>query len=474
MKAYPQYKDSGIVWLGRVPEHWDLRPLRTVLKQRNEKNSPIKTNQILSLSIAKGVTLYSHEGRGGNKRKDDLSAYKIAHIGDIILNSMNVVVGAVGLSKYFGAISPVYYALYPATENTNILYYEKIFSNAVFQRFLLIYGKGILIKKSDSGKLNTIRMKISSNDLKSSVLPIPPIDEQLQIARYLDWQTSKINKFIKAKKKLIELLKEQKQYIINQAVTKGIDPNVKMKDSDVEWLREIPEHWEVTRMANFGRFYKGKGISRDNLVEKGIPCLLYGDIYTKYSIKTNHLFSRIPNADKTTSFYIKKNDLLLAGTGETFEDIGKCIHYTGNEEAYAGGDVIIFRQETYDSLYLSYLINSSSFREQKAKIARGGIIVHMYSTKLRNIHFYLPSLKEQKLILNFIECECSRIKESIIKIQKQIKLIQEYLICLISDVVTGKIDVRNIEIPDFEFAEAEMEVLDDKNIEDEFIAEDVE
>jgi type I restriction enzyme, S subunit len=250
LAPYPEYKETDVSWLGNVPAHWEVRPLRTILKQRNEKNNPIKVEQILSLSITHGVTLYSHEGRDGNKSKSDLSAYKIAHTVDIVLNSMNVIVGAVGLSKYTGAISPVYYALYPRTSDIDIHYYDNIFSDAVFQRYLIIYGKGILIKKSDSGKLNTIRMKISPYDLKGTFLPLPSHDEQIQIARFLNWKTTQINKFIRNKRRLVELLKEQKQNIINQAVTRGLDPNVKLKPSGVEWIGDIPEHWEVIRLKH--------------------------------------------------------------------------------------------------------------------------------------------------------------------------------------------------------------------------------
>lgn len=174
LAAYRNYKTTEAPWLGDVPSHWEVRRLRTVLRLRNEKNSPVKTEQILSLSIARGVTLYSQEGRGGNKRKGDITAYKIAHAGDIVLNSMNVIVGAVGLSRYSGAISPVYYALFPATDEVDIKYYDKVFVNTAFQRYLMIYGKGILIKKSNTGKLNTIRMKISPDDLKGTLLPPPP------------------------------------------------------------------------------------------------------------------------------------------------------------------------------------------------------------------------------------------------------------------------------------------------------------
>ena len=117
ISRYEEYKESGVDWLGSVPSHWKTVPIRAIFRFRNEKNDPIKTEDVLSLSIANGVTRYSDEGRGGNKRKDDLTAYKIARPNDIVMNSMNVIVGAVGVSKYFGAISPVYYALYTHTDD---------------------------------------------------------------------------------------------------------------------------------------------------------------------------------------------------------------------------------------------------------------------------------------------------------------------------------------------------------------------
>lgn len=172
-------KASGESWIGEIPAHWEVKPLRAFFNFRNEKNDPVKTENILSLSIAHGVTPYTEEGRGGNKSKDDLTAYKIAHEGDIVLNSMNVIVGAVGRSKYYGAISPVYYALYPKNDDVYVPFFEKIFMNSGFQKGLLRFGKGILMKISGTGQMNTIRMKISQDDLKTVRFPIPPHDEQV-------------------------------------------------------------------------------------------------------------------------------------------------------------------------------------------------------------------------------------------------------------------------------------------------------
>lgn len=216
-------KASGESWIGEIPAHWEVKPLRAFFNFRNEKNDPVKTENILSLSIAHGVTPYTEEGRGGNKSKDDLTAYKIAHEGDIVLNSMNVIVGAVGRSKYYGAISPVYYALYPKNDDVYVPFFEKIFMNSGFQKGLLRFGKGILMKISGTGQMNTIRMKISQDDLKTVRFPIPPHDEQVEIARQIEDEVFRIDGLITLTERSIDLLREKRAALITAAVTGKID-----------------------------------------------------------------------------------------------------------------------------------------------------------------------------------------------------------------------------------------------------------
>jgi type I restriction enzyme, S subunit len=216
-------KDSGEAWIGEIPVHWEVKPLRAFFNFRNEKNDPVKTENILSLSIAHGVTPYTEEGRGGNKSKDDLTAYKIAHEGDIVLNSMNVIVGAVGRSKYYGAISPVYYALYPKNDDVYVPFFEKIFMNSGFQKGLLRFGKGILMKISGTGQMNTIRMKISQDDLRTVRFPVPPHEEQVEIARQIEHEVSRIDGLIAKTEHSIDLLREKRSALITAAVTGKID-----------------------------------------------------------------------------------------------------------------------------------------------------------------------------------------------------------------------------------------------------------
>ncbi|MBG0749189.1 MAG: restriction endonuclease subunit S [Planktothrix agardhii KL2] len=277
-------------------------------------------------------------------------------------------------------------------------------------------------------------------------IPESELDQQ-KIVNFLDYKTGQCDRFISNRQKQIELLNEQKATIINKAVTKGINPNAKMKPSDIEWIGDIPEHWKVKRPASFGRFSKGSGISKSDLVENGVPVILYGDIYTKYNLIAEHIFNFISQELASNSKPIYKGDLLFTGSGETREDIGKCIVYNGETKAYAGGDLMIFRQKSNSSLFLAYSFSTNYAITKKAMNSRGDIIIHIYASALRDIYIPIPSLSEQQGIIDFIKKETSKIETLISKYQKQIELMQEYRTTLISQAVTGKIDVRDWKPP---------------------------
>ncbi|MBN1363252.1 MAG: restriction endonuclease subunit S [Syntrophaceae bacterium] len=448
LKQYPKYKDSESQWIGEVPEHWDVKPLRAMLKERNEKNSPVKTEQILSLSIAHGVTLYFEEGRGGNKAKSDLTAYKVAYPNDIVLNSMNVVVGAVGLSKYKGAISPVYYALYPRSKESNIYYYEKIFKNKSFQSYLFVYGKGILVKKSSSGKMNTIRMKISMNDLKGTPLPFPPGEEQEKIVKFLDWKSNKIAKFIRNKCRLIQLLKEQKQAIINQAVTRGINSNVKMKPSGIDWIGDIPEHWVVRRLKYLTKrmLQYGANESSGSKVNGDPRYVRITDIDADGLLRDETLCTI--SRDVAKPYMLGEGDILFARSGAT---VGKtfCYRNEWGESAYAGYLIRAkINRAKISHEYVYMFTKSNAYSNWILSSFIKATIQNISAEKYASLWFPLPPLNEQDEILLYIEKAIKPIDEAIQKIIKEIELIREYRTRMISDVVTGKADVRNIKVED--------------------------
>lgn len=212
-------KESGVEWMGEIPEHWKIESLKNILTERNEKNDPIRTREILSLSIDKGVTLYAEKTTNLDRFKDDFSQYKVAHKGDLVFNSMNMIVGAVGVSEYWGCVSPVYYTYGGRHNYSNTKFYEYLFKCKTLQGVLYSLGKGLIAIDRGEGKYNTLRLKVSRDDLKSLRLPFPSHSEQNKIIAYIETQSSKIKTLITLKEQEIEKLKEYKATLINSAVT---------------------------------------------------------------------------------------------------------------------------------------------------------------------------------------------------------------------------------------------------------------
>ena len=430
------FKDSGIEWLGEIPEHWDIKPLKAILNQRNEQNNNLELKTILSLVKDIGVIPYEEKGNIGNKSKDDLQGYKIARINDLVLNKMNAVIGSLGVSAYNGLVSPIYLVFYINNPNYLMGYYSYLFQIKSVQKFLRTFAYGIM----------EIRESIDYLDFKKMFLPTPPLEEQKAIADFLDSKCTQIDNFCEKKQKLITLLNEKKQSLINECVTKGLDTNVTLKDSGVEHLGEIPKHWGVKRLATFGRFSKGGNISRQDLAESGDSALLYGDIYMNYEISTSCLDSKISKNTSLGAIPIYKGDILFACSGETKEDIGKNIVYLGKDKAFAGGDVIIFRQKGNNVLYLSYALNTRYAKFCKGIESKGEIIVHIYASNLKDIKIPLPPLKEQDQIAQFLDSKISKIDKIIEKTKKQIELIKEYKTILINQAVCGRIEKTKLTI----------------------------
>lgn len=212
------------------------------------------------------------------------------------------------------------------------------------------------------------------------------------------------------------------------------------RESDIHWLSEIPKSWKTKRLALNGEFYKGKGISKNQLSIEGEDVVLYGDIYTRYDLSTKKFERKAPLEVVDYSFELKYNDLLFTASGETKEDIGKALAFTGSETSYAGGDVIVYRQNKIDAKYLSYLFNSYKIREKKAKESKGEIVVHIYSSQLKDIKFPIPDGKTRKKILAYLDKKTAQIDRIITAKEKLIKLYEEEKTAIINKAVTQGID----------------------------------
>lgn len=247
-----EMKDTGIEWVGLIPKNWYIRPLYACLDEINQKNSPIVTMNILSLTNTDGVIPYSERGNQGNKSKENLEDYKVVYPNTIVANSMNILIGSVGLSKYEGCVSPVYY-VYSAKSQIDIRYMNYLFQTEPFQKRLRQFANGIL----------EIRLRVSSHDILHQKVAVPDYDEQQVIADYLDETCSQINEIIEEVKASIDEYKELKQAVIFEAVTKGLDKNVEMKESTIENLESIPSNWEIRRIATL--YEESKETGREDL-----------------------------------------------------------------------------------------------------------------------------------------------------------------------------------------------------------------
>ena len=428
MRRYESYKDSCVEWLGEIPSHWECLPIRSIFKFRNEKNDPIKTDNILSLSIANGVTEYSDENRGGNKRKDDLSSYKLAYPNDIVLNSMNVIVGAVGVSKYFGAISPVYYALSLYNQRANLSYYESIFKNENFQRGLLRFGKGILIKFGENGKMNTIRMKISQDDLKKLYFPIPPLDEQQKIAQFLDDKTAKIDQAVDLAEKQIALLKEHKQILIQNAVTRGLNPDVPLKDSGVEWIGQVPEHWEVKKLKFVLTLSNKKEESKNS--NKRYIGMVNIESFTGKINDIPLIAEGIAN-----SFY--KDEILF---GKLRPYLAKS--YLADFDGICSTEFLVYRStKVLNNRFALNIFLSYGFIDAVNASTYGSKMPRANAEFISNMFLAIPPLSEQKQIIDYLDKQTAKIDQAIALKTAHIEKLKEYKSVLINDVVTGKVRV---------------------------------
>ncbi|MDL0113955.1 restriction endonuclease subunit S [Campylobacter felis] len=347
------YKPSGIEWLGEIPQHWEIKPLQAIFNQRNEQNNNLEFQTILSLVKDVGVIPYEEKGNVGNKAKDDLQGYKIARVNDLVLNKMNAVIGSLGVSKYDGLVSPIYLVLYIENPNYLIAYYSYLFQTKSIQKFLRKFAYGIM----------EIRESIDYLEFKKMFLPTPPLQEQKEIAEFLDSKCEKIQNYIEKKQKLITLLQEKKQALINEAVTKGLNPNIESKNSGIEYLGLIPHHWEVKKLKILFSLGNGLNITKQDFVSYGIPCVSYGEIHSKYPCRLDTSIYKLPYvsetylADKPQSL-LTKGDFVFADTSEDIEGSGNFTSIQSYMPVFAGYHTIILKPKISEinDLYFSFFV----------------------------------------------------------------------------------------------------------------------
>ncbi|MDY6950508.1 MAG: restriction endonuclease subunit S [Thermodesulfobacteriota bacterium] len=438
LKPYPRMKDSGVPWLGQVPEHWKVVRLGSLLRERGETNADGEIQEVLSVLKNRGVIPYAEKGNIGNKRSEDITRYKIVRPDDIVVNCMNVIIGSVGLSQYTGCLSPVYYVLTKRSENNIPQYLNACFQTKVFQRSLVCIGKGILAH----------RMRIPMDSLKCELLPRPPTHEQALIVRFLDHVDRRVRRYARAKRKLIKLLEEQKQAIIHRAVIRGLHPNVRFKPSGIEWLGDIPEHWKVPLLGRLiSDIEQGwspvaaEGELQDSQWAVLTLSSVRRGVFDASAIKPIALHAEVP-----VEIEVHNGDLLLTRSN-TRERVGDVCIVEHVREKTILCDLIYrlsIRLNELDSAFLMYQLLSPVGRLQIERDARGssGTMPKISQRHIRSWRVPLPPLEEQRDIIAGIRKERGSLDTAIDCARRQVALVREYRTRLIADVVTGKLDVR--------------------------------
>ena len=426
MQKYADYVTSQATWLGRLPTHWDCKKIGALFSERKVK---VSDKDYAPLSVAKIGVVPQLETAVKTDAGDNR---KLVRARDFVINSRSDRKGSCGVSELDGSVSLINIVLQPRKKMNN-RYVHFLMRSQPFSEEYYRNGRGIV---SD---LWTTRY----SEMKSILLPIPPREEQDQIVRFLDWKVSSINRLIGVKQKQIAALKEFMQAEIEKQ------------------LYAYPVE-ETVRLKQLGTFFKGGGFSRENLVEEeGCPAIPYGDIYTQYEYKTAVINHSIDGAAYSASRKISKGDIVMAGTGETKDEIGKSILYTGDEIVAVGGDVIVFHpNEGINVEYLLYQLYSQAALKHRYINGKGDIIVHIYPTALGSTIIAFPGVEEQKKAVARINEIINQVKKAIAVLADEISVLREYRVRLIADTVTGEIDVRDIEIPEYEYVE---ETIDDNN-----------
>lgn len=434
MQRYEKYKDSGIEWLGKIPEHWENRKLGNILRPYSIKNRA--DLPLLSITREKGVIQRGEDPEEDNHNfiPDDLSGYKHLKIGQFGMNKMKAWQGSYGYSHFEGIVSPAYY-IFDISSKLFGEYFSKTIRSKAYIPFFAKASDGVRIGQWD----------LSKQRMKEIPFYVPPLNEQEAITKFLDDKCEKIEAAVSLKEQQIEKLKELRQITIHNAVTKGIShfkgEVVPTKDSGIDWIGEIPEHWDVKRLKHLS-LKIGSGITPSGgattYLDEGIPLLRSQNIlFNKIDLSTVAFISPRVH-DVMSNSKVKKYDVLLNITGGS---IGRCNIVDFDLEMNVNQHVCIIRPVYINPFFLNKLIASEIGQLQIWYYQQGGGREGLNFQNLKNFLFPVPPISEQKEIVAYLEEQTSKIDKAIAQKQEQIVKLKEYKQSLINEVVTGKLKV---------------------------------
>lgn len=427
MERYSEYKDSGVKWLGEIPSHWELLKSKYLWKETFE-NSTSGKEDLLSVSQYTGVTKSK-----ADSRSESLVGYKIVHKDDLVINIMLAWLGGLGVSNDEGVVSPAY-CTYKLIRDYNPKFLHYLYKTPMYLAEFARHSTGVVPS----------RWRMYTDDFGQVVSLLPPVEEQDAIVRYLDAATSKIDKAIAMQQKMIDLLNERKQIIIQNAVTKGLDENVEMKDSGDRWIGLFPSIW-TTRRLNFSSWIRArlgwKGLKASEYVDNGYPFLSAFNIVND-KIKWEKLnFINKYRYDESPEIKLSVGDILLVKDGA---GIGKCARIDElpcGESTTNGSLAVITANYFVDYRYLYYFMISKSFKDHTELLINGMGVPHFTQGEMKKVVIPVPPKFDQQAVADYLGKQMQRFDSAITNCQRQIALLQERKQIIINEVVTGKVKV---------------------------------
>jgi type I restriction enzyme S subunit len=429
---YERYKDSGVEWLGEVPEHWDNQPLYRLGKEREESNDGLISENLLSLSY--GRIIRKDIGTSDGLLPESFETYQIIHPGDIVFRLTDLQNDKRSLRTAMVHESGIITFAYVAFEATAILpaYLNYLLRDYDLRKIFYSMGGGV-------------RQSMKFDDIKRLPTLVPPKSEQSSIVKFLDHEITKIDALIEEQRHLIELLKEKRQAVISHAVTKGLDPNVPMKESGVVWIGGISTSWTLTKLGRACFMQEGPGLRHWQFTDQGVRVICVTNI-TEEGINFATYEKFISNDEYNSTylhFTVETGDILLSSSGNSW---GKVAIYEGDQAVILNTSTIRLSETKSSPLlrdFLALLLRADTVREQLSLAMTGSCQPNFGPSHLKTVRVALPSKAEQRRIVSNLGLVLDRLADLLVESQSAISLFEERRSAIISAAVTGKIDVRN-------------------------------
>ena len=454
-KRYGKYKDSGIAWISEIPEHWEATNFRYFINiltdyTANGSFGDLSKNveYIGHRSYARLIRLTdlredlnNENGVWVNEKAYNYLSKSSLYGGELLLANVGAYSGYSCIMPkvdYPTTLAPNMFLIKQYKKDLNTKYLWYLLSSKMFFNYLQIVA------------LSSAQPKLNKENIRQTPIIIPPIIEQEQIAKYLDWKCGEVDRIVEVRERQIKLLGELRTSVINRTVTCGLNPNAPLKDSGIDWIGQIPEHWEICRLKNACSL-KGrigwKGLRSEEFEQMSYAYLVTGQDFHSAIIDWTKCYQISKERyDEDPYIQLSNGDLLITKDGT----IGKIAKVSNmNKPTCLNSGIFVMKQTKalFEQSYLYWLLESSLLKEFNNYTSTGTTILHLYQNFFENMPFIIPSLSEQQKIAEYLDKKTEEIDSTIDKFKVQIDKLKEYRQALIAEVVTGKIDIRSIEIP---------------------------